>query len=176
MISRLTSTVNELCFELSHLNSRLYRVSDFVHSLINHQENPALLSYESTLKYARFPVLDVYIDDKDSFEKGALQEHREVFNILDWLQERKKVKSIMELDVPNRLINPHNKIEIADVIEKFEVEILKWKVLDLSLSAFNADKAKSRIKVLPLYSSGKRATISYGFSEEGLITFPKANS
>ena len=119
--------------------------------------------------------MDVYIEDKDSFEKGARHEHREVFEILYWLQEHKLVQSIMELDVPDRLVSPHNEMEIADVVKKFEVEILNWRFLDLSLSVFDAEKVKPRIRELHLYSSGKRAAISHWFSEEGLITFPNAS-
>ncbi|KAI0096962.1 hypothetical protein GGR51DRAFT_542140 [Nemania sp. FL0031] len=164
--------VDELCFEMSQLNSKLYRVSDFVHSLISHQENAGLLLYESTIKYARFPPLDVHIDDKETFGRSFREEHTEVFDILDWLKEKKKVISIVELKVPDRLFNPHNELLIAECVGDFGVEILDWRFLDMSLSVFPADTVRPRIRELHLYSSGKRAAISHWFSEEGLITFP----
>ncbi|KAJ0119897.1 Peptidase S8/S53 [Diaporthe amygdali] len=167
--------VDELCFEISQFNSKLYRVSEFIHSLINHQENAGLLWYEPTIKYARFPPLDVHIDDKEVFGMGAQEEHTEVFDILQWLKQEKRVKSIIELKVPDRLVNPHNELLIAKYVDDFAIEVLNWRFLDLSLSVFSADTVKPRIRELHLYSSGKRAAISHWFSDEGLITFPNAN-
>lgn len=167
--------MDELCFDISQFNSKLYRVSEFVHSLINHQENEGLLLYEPTIKYARFPPLDVHIDDKEAFGRAAQEEHTEVFDILDWLKHKKQVRSIIELKVPDRLVNPHNERLIAKYADAFSIEILDWRFLDMSLSVFRADTVKPRIRELHLYSSGKQAAISHWFSEEGLITFPNAS-
>jgi hypothetical protein len=167
--------VGELCFEISQFNSKLYRVSEFVHSLINHQENAGLLSYEPTIKYARFPPLDAHMDDKEVLGRTAWEEHTEVFDILDWLRDEKQVKSIIELKVPDRLVSPHNELHIAEYVKRFAVEILDWRFLDMSLSVFPADTVKPRIRELHLYSSGKRAAISHWFSEEGLTTLPNAS-
>lgn len=164
--------MDELCFEISQFNSKAYRVSEFVHSLINHRENSNLLSYEPTIKYARFPALGVHVDDKEEIGKSTREEHREVFDALHWLREDKGVETILELAVPDRLVNPHNEVEIAKVVDEFKVERLNWRYLDLSLSVFQEDgnAIKPRIRELHLYSSGKRAAISHWFSDEGLIT------
>lgn len=166
--------VNELCFDVSRFNSKVYRVSDFVFSLINHRENEELLSYESTIKYARFPALDLHADDKEFIGKPASKEHTEVFHTLHWLRETKNVSSILELEVPDRLVHPHNELKIAKFVGDFGVEILNWRFLDLSLSIFDQE-VRSRIRGLHLYSSGKRAAISHWLSDDGLKSFKNAS-
>lgn len=165
----------ELCFDMSRFNSRLYRVYDFVRSLINHRENEGLLSYESTIRYARLPALGLSPDDKDSFGTPIREEHTEVFDVLDWLRIAKGVSSIIELQVFDRLVNPHNEERIAEYVESFGVEILDWRFLDMSLSVFDA-KAKPRIRGLHLYSSGKRAAISHWLSDDGLKSLNNVRS
>ena len=161
----------ELCFDISLFNSKSYRLVDFVHSLIAHNENETLLKYEPTLKYVRFPPMDLHPEDKDVFGEPVRYDHREVFDVLNWLEDVKKVKSIIGLKVPNRLVNPHNEERIAMVVKKFKVKNLDWRFLDLSLSVF-AD-VRTKIRSLHLYSSGKRAVINHWMSEKGLETFTK---
>lgn len=158
--------VNELCFDISQFDSKLYRVRHFAQSLISHRENEGLLSYEPTIKYARFPALDLHPDDKDSFGIPPREEHTEVFDILEWLRNTKKVQCIIELKVPDRLVNPHNELKIAKCLKKFHVEVLDWRFLDLSLSVF-PDKVRSRIRGIHLYSSGKRSAINHWLSNDG---------
>ncbi|KAI0849800.1 hypothetical protein F5Y00DRAFT_234886 [Daldinia vernicosa] len=160
--------VNELCFDLSRFNSKVYPISDFVHSLINHRENPGLLSYEHTLKYADFPALDLG-PDKETPGNSVRVEHKEVFGILDWLRD-KGVYEIIELIVPDRLVNPHNEVEIAKYVKDFKVENLNWRILDMSISVFQDEETKERIEYLHLYSSGKRAVISHWLSNEGVAS------
>ncbi len=155
---------------MSQFNSKLYRVRDFVHSLINHRENQRFLVYEPTIKYAKFPSLDLHADDEETFGKSVCEEHTEVFDTLGWLGD-KGVSTIIELRVPDRLANPHNELEIAKYVKRFKVETLDWRFLDMSLSIFDADD-KHRIRELHLYSSGKRAAISHWLSTDGLTSFP----
>ncbi|KAK4244138.1 hypothetical protein C7999DRAFT_35493 [Corynascus novoguineensis] len=154
------SAVYELCFDISQFDSKLYRVRHFALSLISHRENEGLLSYEPIIEYARFPPLDLHPDDKDNFGMPPREEHTEVFDILKWLRRTKKVSSIIELKVPDMLVNPHNELTIARYVKKFGVEILDWRFLDLSLSVFPKE-VKSKIRGIHLYSSGKRAAISH---------------
>ncbi|KAK0654007.1 peptidase S8/S53, subtilisin/kexin/sedolisin [Cercophora samala] len=162
------SGARELCFDISQFNSKSYRVYDFVHSLIAHRENEMLLKYEPTIKYARFPPMDLHPKDREVFGEPVRRDHREVFDVLKWLRTFKKVKSIIELKVPDRLVNPHNEERIAEVVKDFGVEVLDWRFLDLSLSVFHAAKVTPQIRGLHLYASGKRAVISHWFSNAGL--------
>ncbi|ETR98413.1 hypothetical protein M419DRAFT_38429 [Trichoderma reesei RUT C-30] len=159
--------VRELCLDLSHFNSKLHRVSSFVDSFIYHSQNDSLLSYEETLRYVEFPALDLKVDDRETFgDNNHLSvQHTEVFRLLTWLQEKMHVRHIIQLKVPDRLINPHNENCIASS------PAAKGKT--------NADtdsmKAKEKIKELHLYSSGKRAVIDHWLSDEGIPTLTKAS-
>ncbi|KAI1486280.1 hypothetical protein F5X96DRAFT_655762 [Biscogniauxia mediterranea] len=155
------------CFDMSRFSSGTYRVSTFVDSLL-HSGTGKLHSYEETLRYAEFPSLDMMVGDRETFKENSHfeHEHTEVFKVLEWLS-KKGVKSIIKLKVPDRLVNPHDDQKMAELVETFEVEILDWKVLDLSISIFS-EKVKNRIKELHLYSSGNRAVISHWFSQEGI--------
>ncbi|KAJ8133071.1 hypothetical protein O1611_g552 [Lasiodiplodia mahajangana] len=152
------SGARELCFDLSHINFKLDRVSEFAQSLINHREGEELFQYEETLKYADFPVLDINPDDRDEVQLNRFLpvERREIFQILDWLRDKKKVKRILSLKVPDRLINPHNEVEIATKVDLFKVEVLDWRLLDMSISIFSHE-VKNRLTELSLYASGKRS-------------------
>ncbi|KAK3938154.1 hypothetical protein QBC46DRAFT_441511 [Diplogelasinospora grovesii] len=172
ILQQSAEKVRELCFDISLFNSKSYRLYDFVQSLISHRENETLLSYEPTIKYARFPAMDLHPDDKETFGDIIRHDHREVFDVLDWLKESKAVTSVIELKVPDRLVNPHNELQIAKYVSDFGVEVLDWRFLDLSLSVFDKDKVKPRIRGLHLYASGKRAVISHWFSSQGLESFP----
>jgi hypothetical protein len=149
-----------------------------------------LLSYEETLRYVEFPALDLKVDDRETFgDNNHLSvQHTEVFRLLTWLQEKMHVRHIIQLKVPDRLINPHNENCIARFVNMYGVECLDWRCLDLSISIFsspaakgktNADtdsmKAKEKIKELHLYSSGKRAVIDHWLSDEGIPTLTKAS-
>lgn len=170
--------VRELCFDISRLrlNPKLYGVSDFVYSLVNHSETERLLLYERTIRYAEFPLLDSKVDDKEAFADNTYLavQHTEVFDILDWLRDKKKVQSIIELTVPDRLVNPHDEEGIAEYVEKFDVKHLNWKCLDLSLSVFTL-AIRKKIVELHLYSSGKRAVIDHWLGSDGILTLPQAS-
>ncbi|UKZ60117.1 uncharacterized protein TrAtP1_001403 [Trichoderma atroviride] len=166
-------TVNELCFDLSRFKSEDYSVSDFVHSLINHQDYANLLSYEETLKYATFPALDLKTDNKEIFGGNIQFDHKEIFMTLDWLKNVKNVKHIIELTVLDRLVNPHDEVIIGTYVKQFEVEALNWRLLDLSISVFknsNSDEnnALQQLRELHLYTGGKRAVISHWLSDDGI--------
>ncbi|KAK1243121.1 hypothetical protein MKX07_003749 [Trichoderma sp. CBMAI-0711] len=179
--------VRELCFDISHFNSKQHRVSEFVDSLIQHSENENLLSYEETLRYVEFPALDIKVDDKETFPENAYlpSQHTEVFDTLKWLQEQKGVRQIVELKVPDRLINPHDEKRIAEYVAKFEVECLDWRCLDLPISVFGSHKPENstdltivndKIKELHLYSSGRRAVIDHWLGSNGIPTLTKASA
>lgn len=163
-----SSIVGELCFDISGLKSTSYRMTDFVLSLTNPRWGKHILRYEETLRYAAFPQLDMSPEERECYKSGTHLEHmhEEVFKILDWLAKN-KVKRIIKLKIPDRLINPHDDEEMAKQLEKFKVEILEWKVLDLSISAFGKE-TKTRIRGLYLYSSGNLGVIEHWFGPSGI--------
>jgi len=189
ILQQSAERVRELCFDISRINFKSYRVSEFVRSLVSHSENEGLLLYERTIKYVRFPAMDMHPDEKEVRFSDMVTtrnvEHREVFDVLDWLKQKKEVMSIIELKVPDRLVKPHDELKIAKYVIDFQVEILDWRFLDMGLSTFEEiedkrnkkkksnkkDDVKGRIRGLHLYSSGKRAVISHWMSPEGLPSF-----
>ncbi|KAI1819685.1 hypothetical protein F4861DRAFT_526015 [Xylaria intraflava] len=164
----------ELCFDISRFNSTSHTISTFVDSVISHGGTRKLLSYEQTLRYVEFPPLDMRVGDREIYKENSHfeQEHTEVFRILDWLREEKHVERIIRLKVPDRIVNPHNDLKMAKEIDRFKVEFLDWKVLDLSISMFSKE-VKGRIKELHLYSSSNRAVLSHWFSSEGIKSLKK---
>ncbi|EHK20594.1 uncharacterized protein TRIVIDRAFT_154276, partial [Trichoderma virens Gv29-8] len=159
---------------ISQFSFKNHGVDEFVYALINHRESSGLMSYEQTIKYARFPSLEDNIDNQGSISGRACNDHREVFDVLDWLNGQKNVTSIVELKVPDRMFKPHNELDIAEYVKKFEVENLNWRFLDLSLSIFD-NEVKGRIKKLHLYASGKRVAIDHWLGYEGITSFPKVS-
>lgn len=158
----------DLCFDISRFNSATYEVSAFVDSLILHSQNRDLLKYEQTLRYVEFPPLDLMVKEREALCENShfTKSHREVFRILEWLWD-KNVRKITKLKIPDRLLNPHDDEEMAVWVDKFEVEVLDWKVLDLCVSGLKKG-TKGRIKELYLYSSGSRAAINDWFGEDGV--------
>lgn len=166
--------MQDICFDMSHVNSANYRVSDIIDSMIRlDSSHKRHLTYEKILRYAAFPQLDLFMEDRQTFRAGRSldNDHSEVFDVLKWLKH-KKVEIIMKLKVPDRLVNPHDDIEMADQIDDFKVEDLDWKVLDLSIANLRHG-TKQRLEKLHLYSSGNRAVVSHWFSNEGINSLSK---
>lgn len=93
--------------------------------------------------YVELPPLDMMEADREAYKDNSYlsKEHDEVFRILKWLGE-KGVKKIIKLKMPDRLINPHDALTMAEKMAEFGVEKLDWKVLDLPIAAFNWHKRK----------------------------------
>ncbi|KAI9167901.1 subtilisin-like protein [Paramyrothecium foliicola] len=165
------SKVGELCFDLSQVNSAIFSISNLVDSWTSQRSNQKLLKYEKTLRYVEFPPLDLMEADRDTPKGNShfQSKHTEVFRILDWLAKR-DVDTIIKLKVPDRLVNPHDAIGMAERVGAFKVKKLDWRVLDLPLSVFK-DDAKDRIDELHLYASGNRAVVSHWLSQEGITSF-----
>ena len=173
--------VNDLCFDISRINSSAYRVSDFVDSLIFQDEGESryVHQYEQTLKYVEFPPLDMMVADREAYRENSYLTrcHDEVFRILKWL-ESKGVEKIIKLKVPDRLVNPHDDVEMAKWVARFKVEVLDWRVLDLSISVFENkthEDETQEIEELRLYSSGKRSVINHWFNKGGLDSLGKVS-
>ncbi|KAI1454169.1 peptidase S8/S53 domain-containing protein [Annulohypoxylon moriforme] len=115
--------------------------------------------------------------DKDQIQlnKRLSVERDEAFQVLDWLKKSKNVKKIISLTVPDRLVNPHDELKIAEKVDLFKVEVLNWRLLDMCISIMT-EEAKNRLTELHLYSSGKRAVISHWLSKEGIGSLKELKS
>lgn len=171
-------TVKEICFDISQINSSTFQVSQFIDS-INSQDDDEIRRvhrYEQTLKYVELPSLDMMVADRESYRQNAYlrADYNEAFRILKWLYER-GVRKIIKLKVPDRLVNPHDDIRMAAFVKEFKVEVLDWKVLDLSISIFK-DRGYV-LEELHLYSSGKRSVLSHWFNkDDGVESLPKVSN
>ena len=172
----MSTLVKELSFDISRFNSKMYKVSEFVYSLINHHENEDLLSYEPTIRYAEFPALDLSPDERRAYGDNTYLPYgnTEVVKALGWLR-KKGVERIIELKVPDRMVNSYTEQQIAGFAKDFKIEILDWRFIDLSLSLFDHD-VKDRIRELHLYSSGKWAPVRHWLSSDGISTLPNVSS
>ncbi|RFU78593.1 peptidase s8 s53, subtilisin kexin sedolisin [Trichoderma arundinaceum] len=166
------SGVGEICLDLSGFKSTAYSMSDLFRGLMYQQDHTALLSYESTIKYADFPALALVAEEKKTLGSSVQTEHTEIFDVLNWLQSSKVVENIVELIVVDRLFNPHDEVRIGQYVKTFNVEVLNWKLLDMSISIFEDQSTRGNIRELYLYASGKRAVISHWLSEEGIRSLP----
>ncbi|KAM0227912.1 hypothetical protein ACHAPO_011119 [Fusarium lateritium] len=166
-----TCEVGQLCLDLSRFDSKGFRVSEFVDSMISQADND-LVTYEQTLRYVEFPPLDMLPEAREAFKDDCpLQfQHTEIFKILKWLRDKKKVQTIIKLKASDRLVNCHDQRLMAKGVELFNVKVLDWKVLDLCLDIFD-EKSQETITDLCLYSSGNRAVISHWFSPSGFKLF-----
>ncbi|CAH0024479.1 unnamed protein product, partial [Clonostachys rhizophaga] len=177
------SHVNELCFDISSFSSDNYSASDFIDSIFFQEEQGGqdIIRFEKTLKYVAFPQFDVKPAGREMYQDNAnlRKPHREVFEVLRWL-EKKRVDKIIELIVPDRLINPHDDVEMAWWLKAFGVEKLDWRVLDLSFTNLRDPPMKnpsgvskkefqnSEIRELHIYSSGKQSVLDHWLSPQGI--------
>ncbi|KAM0294459.1 hypothetical protein ACHAPM_011198 [Fusarium culmorum] len=163
-------SVGDISFDLSQFNSKVYPFDRFVKCLIQGKGDPKIQShsYERTLRYADFPSLDPNAHHRGN---DRYRKHTEVVDILKWLQSKQKVEEIVKLRVLDRMSNPHDEESISWAVEKFQVQHLDWRCLDLSFSVFDTPRANC-LKTLHLYASGRRAVISHWLSEEGIRSLP----
>ena len=115
-------------------------VADFVTSMPRQGRSSSLIRYEETIRYAEFPVLDLSAQPQtnpaQNQQRSYLQHtHREILDMLNWLADH-GVRRIITLRVPDRMAHPHDELKIADVVRRFRVEALDWRILDLSLNIF----------------------------------------
>ncbi|KAI1749860.1 hypothetical protein F4782DRAFT_532942 [Xylaria castorea] len=166
-------TVDQLCFDISLFNSKSYPLEKFARSLpkLTNLPQGALIShsYESVLRYAAFPALG--FDIEDDWRGHRSRERDEVFMILRWLRDENKVEEILKLCVLDRMYNPHDEHCIAKYVHEFRVRFLDWRCLELAISVFEEGRGDS-VRVIHLYSSGKRATVTHWLGEDGIQSLP----
>jgi hypothetical protein len=102
----------------------------------------------------------------------SIQPRSEVWHILHWLRSERGVKGIYELNVRDSCYLPHNERTIRECLRNFDIEVLDWRRLDLSLRVlFEKDKQDSpvcrNLRKLRLYAGGWPA-LAYWTSKGGL--------
>lgn len=128
------------------------------------------VSFEKTLISVDIPVSDLPAPQADG--SSALV-RGEAWYILGWLKNNKKVEGIYELRVRDSCYMPHTEMAIRLCVAPFDIEVLDWRRLDMSLSVLHAmDDEKSltcpKLKRLRLYAGGWPA-LAYWTSEESLL-------
>jgi hypothetical protein len=53
--------------------------------------------------------------------------------ILDWLRKSRNVEKIFHLSVTDSLHEPHSEETIEEAVKHFDIEILDWRRIDLSI-------------------------------------------
>ncbi|KAM0344164.1 hypothetical protein ACHAPU_007886 [Fusarium lateritium] len=118
------------------------------------------VEFESTLRYVDIPIPDF---PEAEPERATGTERSEARTVFEWLRNQKKVSGIYELRVRDSVFYPHNEQVIAQCLDGFDVEILDWMRVDMSVKPLLATCTK--LKRLVLYASNW-ATLSYWTSEE----------
>lgn len=127
------------------------------------------MDFEHTLIYVDIPVSDLPVSRGTN---PTSLTRFEVWEILSWLKNDKKVRGIYELSVRDSCYLSHTEHVIRLCLKGFDVEVLDWRRLDLSLSVLHEHKDKAtlvcpNLKTLRLYA-GSWPAIAYWTSEESL--------
>jgi hypothetical protein len=154
------------------------------------------VQFESTLRTVSFPDLDRIHDasSQTTFFPVAQDEDRsrivrwqdepvqltvqsrtsrrdEVPRVLKWLKDVKNVTRIVQLSVEDSFENPHTEETIENAIMPFDIRILKWKRLDLSIDSILC--SAKNVEHLYLYSSGNRAALTQWLGDCGVRRLDK---
>ncbi|KAI0099044.1 hypothetical protein GGR51DRAFT_576438 [Nemania sp. FL0031] len=165
-------SVADISLDLSQFNSKFFPFTQLVKSLVRYKGEFKIASYryEPTLRYVDFPALDFNGHDR---RVDGYQSHSEVFDLLNWLQTEHGVDEIIRLKVPDRMFNPHDERTIAQMVKRFQIQVLDWRFLDLSISVFLELKPEvDCLRSIHLYASGKRAVVSHWLSPQGILSLP----
>ncbi|KAM0502201.1 hypothetical protein ACHAP8_003737 [Fusarium lateritium] len=116
-----TCEVGQLCLDLSRFDSKGFRVSEFVDSMISQADND-LVTYEQTLRYVEFPPLDMLPEAREAFKDDCpLQfQHTEIFKILKWLRDKKKLKTLKIYLIMETCTNAHRNAVYRELIGKID--------------------------------------------------------
>jgi hypothetical protein len=122
---------------------------------------PFDVEFEPTLKYVDLPAFD-------GIEANKREEAK---IILEWLRKSRIVKRIFHLSVADSLHEPHSEETIEDAIKPFDIKILDWRRIDLSIRTIR--DAAPNIRRLRLYSSGNWAPLDHWIGADGVCTLQK---
>lgn len=133
------------------------------------QEPTLSVNFESTLSFVDIPVPN--LPQAKVTENIGTPIRDEVKRILDWLRGEKEVTGIYELRVRDSLFIPHCEEIIKNCLDKFDIEVLDWERVDLSLEPLK-DTCKN-LKQLTLYGSSW-TSLQYWTGEDAMILFDKS--
>lgn len=119
------------------------------------------VDFEPTLKYVELP----------SFDGIEASRREEAKVVLDWLRKSRNVEKIFHLSVTDSLHEPHSEETIEDSVKHFDVEILDWRRIDISIHTIL--EAAPNVKRLRLYSSGNWAALDHWIGLDGVCTLQK---
>jgi len=128
------------------------------------------VDFETTLRYVDIPIPPFPRSDVDY---QSIPERLEAFLVLQWLHDSKEVSGIYKLRVRDSLYLPHTEEVIAQCLKEFNIEVLDWMRVDMSIKPLI--ETCPLLKRLTLYVSNW-ATLSYWVSGDGyeeLNEFPK---
>ena len=168
--------MDEITLPLSQFNAQQFNFSDFISGLTgNGMTEPTkasqlqCLKFERVLKSVDFPDLNGQFGA--SVVDDVRKDHHEVEVVLNWLSDEKKVKEIINLKVPDRLHSPHKDSIVRSFVQKYKVETLDWRKLDLYLVDHDEAWAPlphhwaASLQKLTLYSSGNPAVHDHWMSQ-----------
>ena len=119
------------------------------------------VDFETTLRYVDIPIPPFPQADVDYL---FIPERLEASLVLKWLRDSKKVSGIYELRVRDSLYLPHTEEVIAQCLKEFNVEVLDWMRIDISINPLK--QTCPLLKRLTLYVSNW-ANLSYWVSGNG---------
>ncbi|CAI6338233.1 unnamed protein product [Periconia digitata] len=172
--------VNEITLPLSQFNAQQFNFLDFISGLTGRGEGGTTetsrlqcLRFERVLKSVDFPDLNGQLGS--SVVDDVRKDHREVEDVLHWLSNEKGVEEIINLKVPDRLHSPHKDYMVRHFVQKYKVETLDWRKLDLYLVDYDEDwkplphRWAASLQKLTLYSSGNTAVHDHWMSHLRLL-------
>lgn len=168
--------MNEITLPLSQFNAQQFNFSDFISGLTGNWEGETTkasqlqcLKFERVLKSVDFPDLNGQFGA--SVVDDVRKDHHEIEVILNWLSKEKGVEEIISLKVPDRLHSPHRDCSVRRFVQKYKVETLDWRKLDLYLVDYDGNWAPlphdwaASLQKLTLYSSGNTAVHDHWMSQ-----------
>lgn len=133
------------------------------------QEPTFSVNFESTLSFVDIPVPN--LPQAKVKETIGVPIRDEVQRILRWLHGEKHVTGIYELRVRDSLFIPHCEEIIKSCLDKFDIEVLDWERVDLSLEPLK-DTCKN-LKQLTLYG-GSWTSLQYWTGKDAMVLFSKS--
>jgi hypothetical protein len=126
-------SVNEYSFDLPVIVAEKESFAGFVESLtrssLPEDDIRVSLEFESILRYVACPSLPSDMSD-------VKKNHTDIQSVLEWLHKRKRVESVMELRILDRLWGSHDEACIAYWLDEFKVSRAHWRCQDLSFYSF----------------------------------------
>lgn len=151
----------KICLDLSIFSQRTHKFKPFVDCLVQEQQLFDV-RFHPTLLYVQFPYLNASYQSNGPTAIGA-----EAVKILQWLRTKKGVTEIIELRVPGSTPRAENEEVITKALCGISVDILDWRVLDLSIDIISSSCAKD-VQELHLYSSGNWGVLQQWSGVEGV--------